>query len=144
MVNTGTISEVKGDLLTIVFDRPEACGECHACARGSESCSKHVIQMKGKGNPGDKVEVEISDDHVLMASAVAYLIPLFGLIVGLAGGYVIASFFLKNNSELLIAFCGFAGVVLGYLMMRLLDPVFSKGRWQPRIVSIRTENEEGE
>ena len=47
MTNKGIVTQVNGDVLTIVFDRPEACGDCHNCMRGSEDCAKHTITLRG-------------------------------------------------------------------------------------------------
>ena len=136
MLNTGIIAKSEGGILTIVFDRPEACGECHACNRGSEQCQKHVIELRGSGNPGDRVEVEIDDSHVVLASALAYMIPLIGLIAGLAAGYGVSTAAFGRASEPVMAVFALLGTVLGYLLMRALNPRFARGRWQPRIVSV--------
>ena len=133
MLNTGKVIQAEGGMLTVVFDRPEACGECHACARGSESCAKHTLQIEGDARPGDWVEVEIDESHMLMASAVAYLIPLAGLIIGLAAGWAAT-----RGNEPVMALCALLGVAAGYFIMRSLNPRFGAGRWQPRIVSVES------
>ena len=136
MVNTGIITQVQGENITIVFDRPDACGECHACSRGSENCKKHEITLPGKGKVGDHVEVEIDDSQFVAASALAYLPPLAGLILGLVAGYALSMALLHGQSEPLIALASILGVFLGYLIMRRLNPRFSRGRWQPRILAV--------
>ena len=35
MTNKGIVTAVSGDELTVIFERHEACGDCHACMRGS-------------------------------------------------------------------------------------------------------------
>lgn len=134
MVNKGIVQASRDGVLTVVFDRPEACGECHACNRGSESCAKHTITIEGDAQAGDTVLVEIDDEHIVLASALAYLIPLAGLIIGLAVAYA----FTKN--ELIMAAGALIGVGLGYLIMRALNPVFSKDRWQPKLISVSKTN----
>ena len=113
MLNSGVIAKSENGMLTVIFDRPEACGECHACNRGSESCAKHTLVIPGEGNPGDRIEVEIDDSHFVMASAVAYLIPLAGLIAGLALGALLSNAFFGAVRELFAALCGIVGVALG-------------------------------
>ena len=139
MVNTGTVVQSSAGMLTIIFDRPEACGECHACNRGSESCAKHTLVIPGKGEIGQKVEVEIDDQHVVLASALAYCIPLMGLIVGLAAGWLLGRAFPPFQSEPMIALIGVLGVVLGYIIMKALNPIFAKTRWQPKIRAISAD-----
>ena len=50
MTNKGVVTEVNGDTLTVAFERHEACGDCHACMHGSESCAKHTVKLKGKAS----------------------------------------------------------------------------------------------
>ena len=136
MLNKGIVKDCDGRMMTVVFERPEACGDCHNCPRGSESCKQHEIKLKGKAEIGDIVEVEMDDSHVVMASMVAYLIPLAGFLLGLAAGYFLSSYFPQINSELFMAVTALLGTVLAYLFMRVIDPHFAKGRWEPKIVSI--------
>ena len=135
MTNKGVVTEVSGDTLTIVFERPEACGDCHNCMRGSEDCAKHTIVLKGKAAVGDEVVVEMDDSHVMAASALAYIVPLAGFILGLVVGYL-AGGFVPINPELTMALCAVIGTACAYLVMRALDPRFSQGRWEPKIVSV--------
>lgn len=137
MTNRGVVTEVNGDMLTIVFERHEACGDCHACMRGSSDCAKHTIKLRGKAQRGDIVEVEMDDSHVMAASAVAYMIPLAGFIAGLAAGGGISGHVTGINAELLMALCAVVGTGVAYLIMRALDPHFSKGRWEQHIVSVK-------
>ena len=137
MTNKGIVTEVSGDSLTIVFERPEACGDCHNCMRGSEDCAKHTIVLKGKAAVGDEVVVEMDDSHVMAASALAYIVPLTGFILGLVLGWLMRGL-IPIDPELTMALCAVIGTACAYLVMRALDPRFSKGRWEPRIVSIST------
>lgn len=136
MTNKGVVTKVEGDTLTIVFERHEACGDCHACMHGSEDCGKHTIQLKGKAQLGDIVEVEMDDSHVMAASAMAYLIPLAGFILGFLCGWLLSRTVTGINSELLMALCAIVGTAVAYFVMRLLDPHFSKGRWEQKIISV--------
>ncbi|HIU16776.1 MAG TPA: SoxR reducing system RseC family protein [Candidatus Ventricola intestinavium] len=136
MTNKGIVTEVNGDMLTIVFERHEACGDCHACMRGSNDCGKHTVKLRGKARQGDIVEVEMDDSHVMAASAMAYLIPLAGFLVGLVVGWGISRGMPSVNAEMLTALCAVLGTGAAYLVMRALDPHFSKGRWEQRIISV--------
>ena len=130
MTNKGVVKAVNGEMLTVVFERHEACGDCHACMRGSSDCSKHTVTIPGKAQVGDVVVVEMDDSHVMAASALAYMIPLAGFMLGLLAGYA------AHVSEPVMALCALIGTGLAYLVMRALDPHFSKGRWEQRIVSV--------
>ena len=130
MTNKGIVKEVNGEMLTVVFERHEACGDCHACSMGSTNCAKHTIKIRGKAEVGDQIVVEMDESHVMAASATAYLIPFAGFMLGLLGGYA------AGLSEPLMALCAIAGTAAAYLIMRALDPYLSKGRWEHRIVSV--------
>lgn len=130
MKNAGIVKAADGGKLTIEFERLEACGDCHNCARGSTNCKQHTLVIPGQANPGDVVVVEMDDSHVMLASMVAYMIPLAGFLLGLGAGVL-----LKVN-EGLIALTAIAGTALAYGLMRLLDPIFSRGKWEPRIIEV--------
>lgn len=130
MTNKGIVKEVNGEMLTVVFDRHEACGDCHACHLGSENCAKHTITIPGKADVGDEIVVELDESHVMAASATAYMIPFAGFMIGLLAGYAL------KLSEPLMALCAVAGTAAAYMVMRVLDPILSKGRWEHRIVSV--------
>ena len=135
MTNKGIVREVSGELLTVEFERNEACGDCHACMHGSTSCAKHTITLKGKADVGDEIVVEMDESHVMAASATAYLIPFAGFMIGLFGSYLLKA------SEPVMALCAVAGTAAAYCVMRALDPVLSKGRWEHRIVSVKKPHE---
>ena len=130
MTNKGIVKEVNGEMITVVFERHEACGDCHACHMGSENCAKHTITTRGKADVGDEIVVEMDESHVMAASATAYMIPFAGFMIGLLGAYAL------ELSEPLMALCAVAGTAAAYLVMRWLDPILSKGRWEHHIVSV--------
>ena len=142
MVNKGVVKEVLGDELVVVFERHEACGDCHACMHGSEDCAKHTIRIKGRAEVGDLVEVEMDDSHVVAATAVAYMIPFAGLVLGLFSGWALSMVITAINGELIMAMTAVVGMALAYVVMRFLDPIFSKGRWEQKIISITKPEEE--
>lgn len=131
MTNKGIVREVNGDKLTVEFERHEACGDCHACHLGSENCAKHTITITGKAEVGDEIVVEMDESHVMAASATAYMIPFAGFMLGLLAGYAL------KLSEPLMALCAVAGTAVAYVVMRMLDPILSKGRWEHKIVSVK-------
>ena len=135
MTNKGIVKEVNGEMLTVVFERHDACGDCHACHMGSTDCAKHTITIKGKAEVGDQIVVEMDESHGMAASATAYMIPFAGFMIGLLGAYAL------GLSEPLMALCAVAGTAAAYLVMRALDPILSKGRWEHRIVSVTKPEE---
>ena len=131
MTNKGIVKAVNGEMLTVEFERHEACGDCHACMHGSTDCAKHTITIKGKADVGDEIVVEMDESHVMAASATAYMIPFAGFMLGLFASYLLGA------PELVMALCAVAGTAAAYMVMRVLDPILSKGRWEHKIVSVR-------
>ena len=111
---------------------------------GSTDCAKHTVKLRGKANVGDRVVVEMDDSQVMAASATAYLIPFAGLAAGLGLGYLLGGVITAINGELLMALTGIGGTAVAYLIMRALDPKLSRGRWEPRIVSVTPPEADGE
>ena len=136
MVNKGVVKEVQGEELVVVFERHEACGDCHACMHGSEDCAKHTIKIKGKAEVGDLIEVEMDDSHVVAATAFAYMVPFVGFMLGMLCGWALSLVITAINGELMIAMSAVVGTGLAFVGMRFLDPFFSKGRWEQRIISV--------
>ena len=130
MTNKGVVTKVEGGFLTVVFERHEACGDCHACMHGSTDCNKHTVKICGQAEVGDEIVVEMDESHVMAASATAYMIPFAGFMIGLLAAYAM------KLSEPVMALCALAGTACAYLVMRLLDPILSKGRWEHHIVSV--------
>ena len=141
MTNKGIVTQVNGEMLTVVFERREACGDCHACMHGSTDCAKHTIQIRGTADVGDEIVVEMDESHVIAASAVAYMIPFAGMMLGLFGGWALSKVITAINGELVMAMCAVVGTALAYVVMRILDPVFSKGRWEQKIISVTKPEE---
>lgn len=137
MTNKGIVTKVEGDMLTIVFERHEACGDCHACMHGSTDCNKHTVKIKGKADVGDEVVVTMDDSRVLEASATAYLIPFAGMMLGLVLGWWIGGKQSAVNAELVTALFAVLGTAAAYCVMKLLDPKLAKGRWEQKIVSVK-------
>lgn len=87
MERTGTITAVSGDTLEVTFCRPGDCEKCHACIGGEK---KHVLLVKVEGHVGDAAVVSLPEQTVVKASALAYLLPLAGLFVGMLLGALVA------------------------------------------------------
>ena len=142
MTNKGIVTKVEGEMLTVAFERHEACGDCHACMHGSSNCAKHTVKLRGKADVGDEIVVALDDSRVMEASATAYLIPFAGMMLGLLAGWWLGGRQSAINAELVTAAGAIAGTAVAYVVMKLLDPVLSKGRWEQKIISVTKPKEE--
>ena len=72
-----TAFDASSGMATIVYERPQACEKCGACS-GRGYTGTLVIQAHCA--VGDWVRVELPDGRFLGASALAYVLPLCGLL----------------------------------------------------------------
>lgn len=109
---------------------------------GSESCAKHTVKLKGKANVGDIIEVEMDSSHVMEASALAYMLPAgLGSFHWACGGWLVSKGMNSRSGELMMALSAVLGTAVAYVIMRVLDPKLSKGRWEQKIVSVTPAKE---
>ena len=141
MIRTGKVVAVHDGQIEVEFSRPEACAKCGMCAEGHAQC--HQITLPGQAQVGDEVDVEMEDKRIPIASMWAYVLPLFTLCIGLALAAPLTHWFaLDVNADLFAALCGLIGVAVGFVILRLCDPMFRTNKWQPKIVDVRHPDEE--
>ncbi len=83
MERMGEVTAVRGDSVEITFCRPADCEKCGAC-HGSRA--QMQITVKGEAQVGDFAVVDMPASSVVKASALAYVLPLAGLLLGVAVG----------------------------------------------------------
>lgn len=116
MRRSGRVSAAEDGRLVVRFERASACGSCHAAkVCGSADTTELVLDAAGtRYCTGDAVEVEIEGAAALRALAVTHLLPLLGLLFGMA----VAS--LTGLTDAAIAALSFAGLGLGLIASRRL------------------------
>ena len=132
MIRTGKVIQAEGETLSVCFNRLQSCENCGMCGSGRDP----VLILTGKANVGDMVEVEMPDVKVLKASMVTYLIPLIGLIIGLATGAL-----LYPANDVTVLLFGIIGFVVTMIGVKAIDRRLGQNpRWKPRIVSVHENN----
>ena len=79
---TGKVVELKGKLAVVRFQRSDACGHCNACFHFGSNEADIEIDNSCDAGVGDIVAIELHSGSMFKASAIAYGIPLIGLILG--------------------------------------------------------------
>ena len=130
MEKTGEVTAVHGDWLEVTFCRPSDCDKCHACMGGPNTTT---LRLQGKANVGDSVLVELPASTVTKASALAYGLPLAGLLAGMLLGDTFIP--MENSLGALI------GAVVGLALPLIYLLVSEKKRrsnpkWTPQIKRI--------
>lgn len=131
MIKFGQIIERndRKGLVTIRFERPEACGKCNACGAGSH---KGEVTLPSDSQVGEWTRVELPENRFLQATALVYVIPLCGLIGGLLLGWLIGS-----GNDLWTVLGALFGLLLSLLILFGIDRrVSRKSAWMPKITAV--------
>ncbi len=127
MVRLGRVVSSEQGIVKVCFERPEACAKCGQCGDIGET----LVQLKGTASPGDTVEVFFPEGKLLKYTAVAYVIPLIGLLAGLGLGKLL---FGSETGEIITALCLGA---LTFLLVVVYDRrIQKKGNGIPYIVKV--------
>jgi len=139
MVRSGEVVEVKENRATVVFDRPDACANCNGCL--GKQCTHVDIEVKA--DVGDIVEVQMPDQSVLKASAIAYLLPVVLLVTGLLLGDALhAPLGVSISKDLFTALAALLMLIIGLLLVRVIDRGLSgKDQWKPLVLSVHKKEE---
>jgi len=115
-MSVGVVSVVEAGVVTVVTQRTAACGKCKACMMGRDGTQSLRARNVCGAQVGDKVAIELAAGRFLLATTLAYLLPLFGLIDGAAAGYAMAA---SDGATALGAMAGLGlGVLCGVLVAR--------------------------
>jgi len=127
---TGRVIETKQNNMAVVrFQRSDACGHCNACFTFGSTEADIEIDNICNARVGDIVSIELHSGSMFKASAIAYGIPLIGLIVGAILGSRIGDIYAAVGGILL---CGGT-----FFILRGLNPRFERmGEFKPRMIEI--------
>jgi sigma-E factor negative regulatory protein RseC len=118
---TGTVLQSKGEIARVYIES-NACDQCHACGFGAVRDKKamEVNALNDVGaEEGDQVHLEVSGKKVMEASAIIFLIPFAGFILGFLLGYLAIGPLVhaKTASGIIV---GFALLAASYYLVYLL------------------------
>ncbi|MDO9100611.1 MAG: SoxR reducing system RseC family protein [Caldisericota bacterium] len=113
--DTGKVISRNGPLVLVHLDPHDGCTSCPIvglCASGSRGPSVVSVHSSIPVDPGDTVEVAISDSVVLRAALIAYGIPLAAFLVGVVGGQYLSRLIADSATYMPIISLG-----VGFLML---------------------------
>ncbi len=134
MTKFGLVSayDEKEGVATVEYVRPDACAKCGACGSQSHTGS---IRLKVDCKAGDWVRVELPDGRFMKATALAYVLPLCGFLLGLLLGYALSS-----QSEGWAVAGSLLGLGVCLLALRLNERrIAGRPEWTPRVVEVYPE-----
>ena len=114
---------------TIEFARPEACAKCGACGSQSQT---GTVTLQAQCKVGDWVRVELPEGRFLEATAIAYVVPLVGLLAGIGLGWLLGQG--RDGWTVLGAVLGLG---LSAVVLHLVDRRISRRpEWSPHVAAI--------
>ena len=130
MERLGEVTRVDGEWLEITFCRPSDCDKCHACMGGAQETT---IRLKGSAEVGDKALVSMPASTIMKASALAYALPLAGLLIGMLAGDAL----LPAENSLGAIIGAVVGIGIPSIWLILTDKKRrSDPKWTPQIISV--------
>lgn len=144
MRNTGIIVEtLDHSIAKLKMKQHSACAECGKCHTESESKDLLVeVDNTVGAKIGDLVEVDLEAANVLQAAAIAYLIPLASLLIGVIVTYQILDSISYNGSkEILSSLVGVVTMAISYVIIRINDNKFKQSKkYMPIVTNIVKSN----
>lgn len=133
MRHTGVVAAVEDGMASVRFTRSRMCKHCGVCLTTGDGQMEVRVENILGAQAGDTVEVSLAASSMLTASALCYIFPLVGLLVGVLLG--------ARISEMAALLLGLGCCGVCFLVLYLLDRrVFRRSRrFVPKLVNIITE-----
>lgn len=117
--HTGRIKEVGPEITTVEIISQSACASCHAAGlcTAAEAVKKEISVTTDPSAgyaPGEEVSVMLRKSMGMKAVVLAYVVPLFILLI------LVVSLSFANVHELVVGTIGLAGIGLWYFVMYML------------------------
>ncbi|MDO5110987.1 MAG: SoxR reducing system RseC family protein [Clostridia bacterium] len=120
MQQTGQVIAVENGTATVRIQRCEACEHCGACFRIGEKEADILLHNPVGARVGDYVAIHMRPQNVLLASAIAYGIPLCALLIGVLLGSLWGDVYTALGGVLFPA--------AAFFLLRALEPRLAKNR----------------
>ena len=126
MNRTGIVIEKSGDFASVKLMKHAACGDCGACHMGAENMNITVDCVnEADAQIGDRVEIDMKTQNVLGAAFIAYVIPLFVLVVGITvSSAIMKAMGYEVHREMISFLVGATLTAITYLIIKLNDKKF--------------------
>lgn len=121
MTETAVVIKTNGRTALLRIEKHPECEGCKACAfkNGASTVKVKARNLCG-AKTGQKVIVKGEKDNRVLASFIAYLLPVIFVALGLIPGFVF------GMAEIYIFLLGMAGLAAGIAVVVILDKVLGK------------------
>lgn len=140
----GRVVVVKEQTVDVQVLQAEACAHCQLCNTGKTRL--HVLEILNTADAevGDIVLLESPARELMLASFVAWLLPLFAILAGIAAGYFVGDILWPANRDLIAAIAGLAMLPVGFAMVKRAGRLFGTGKMlSPTMVRVVGLDEPG-
>lgn len=138
MVEKGEVIEVRNGTVKVRFVRKSACAGCHACGMPDDE-KEMVLSFDDPGNvsEGDRINVDMPQNGMLVSVLIMYVVPLLMLFVGLFAGFAL---FKGDSAEIFSALLGIGLAAVCYTIVKLFDKRLRRSKlFAPRLVRVDNE-----
>jgi positive regulator of sigma E activity len=120
-VDTGIVTHIQGKKITVEIAKGGGCKSCSMHGLCGTNSTPIVLSFitDAEYQIGDKVNVSVGTNIKLLSSVIVYLLPL----VALFAFFLIARSFMQELGAVL---CGFIGLILSFLLIRVIDKKIGK------------------
>lgn len=117
----GVVKKFENGEATVLMDVQGGCSSCgmHGVCGTSNNCTEHVITTDIKLEAGDKVIIYIDPSKRIFSALLLFIFPIINLVIF----YYIASMFLSETYSIIL---GFVGLVVAFLVNRIIDKIWGK------------------
>ena len=140
MREKGKIVEIIDNKAKVMIQRNTACGSCGACQIGKDNLNMTLLADNNiNGKIGEEVEIDLKTSNFLLATTIAYGIPLLSLMIGIMGSYFLLPFIGISPDKVqgIAAVMGIIFLTLSFLLIRANENKISKlKQFKPEIVSL--------
>ena len=144
ITETAIVTRRDGRLVELELQRNSTCDQCElnkGCGTGAlgrllgRRSKPIVIETDHQLEPGDRLELGLSESALVRASLTIYGLPLLGLVcAGLLAAVAAAS-------EVIVALAAFAGFFAGYKIAGFITNALDAEQLEPYIVNITVNPE---
>ena len=138
MEKIGLVKSLEGDEAIVEIRRVSACGENCASCKGGCAPTTVYARAKNKVNAsvGQFVKLHSENKQVMRAAFLAYMIPLFSLILGVVIGLWLSKYFgYESQQELIGAGVGFVFLASSYVFLNLKEKKLKESKDMEIVIS---------
>ena len=119
----GVVKSFKNGVATVLMDVQGGCASCgmHGVCGTSNSCTEHIISTDLQLEVGDKVIIYIDPSKRIYSALLLFIFPIVNLVIFY---YIAMNLFAWSETYSIIS--GFVGLVVAFMINRVIDRVWGK------------------